>query len=37
MRGITVLSRLLNLEMFAGSATLISRFPHFISKTGGFG
>ena len=37
LRGITILSSLLNFGMFAHSKTLISRFANFISKTGGLG
>ena len=37
LSAVTILSSLLNFGMFAFSATLILRFSHFISKTGGFG
>ena len=37
LRGVTKSSSALNFGMFAHSITLISRFPHIISKTGGFG
>ena len=37
LRGVTVLSSLLNFPVFARSTTSISRVFHFISKTGGFG
>ena len=37
LTGVTKSSSTLNFGMFAHSTTLISRFAHFISKTGDFG
>ena len=37
LRGVTISSSLLNFGMFARSTILISRFSHFMSKTGAFG
>ena len=37
LRKVTISSSLLNFGMFARSTILISRFSHFMSKTGGFG
>ena len=37
LRGVTILSSVLNFGMFAHSTTLISRFAQLISKAGGFG
>ena len=37
LRGVIVLPCALHFGMFVHSATLILRFAHFVSKTGGFG